>query len=85
MGLCLAPLLKKIPLAGFLGLSGFIFMLVFWDFKMASVLIGAFSGFLLFWTGSIVPGLVFQGLCGVGGLLLLYVYPRSITLLGFLF
>ncbi|NIQ00947.1 MAG: hypothetical protein GWM98_11460 [Nitrospinaceae bacterium] len=36
-------------------------------------------------TGSLLPGLLFQMSCALGGWLIFNLYPRLFTLLGFLF
>ena len=84
LGICMAPWAHKVRSGLFLGISAGLFVLVLWDFSAAGLLTGAVSGLLLQRTGAISCGIVFQALSGLSGLLMVYVYPRSITLLGFL-
>lgn len=84
LGLCMAPWIRRVRRGLFLGISAVLFVLVLWDFSAAGLLTGMVSGVLLHRTGALSCGIVFQMLSGLSGLLMVYVYPRSITLLGFL-
>lgn len=95
----LRPLLGQFILAGYFlqALAGqirpisfviwgaMLFPVFFWEFSLGMALLGAVSAWMFWFTGTIYAGICFQALCGLAGILVIYVVPRTLTLLGVLY
>jgi len=84
VGWLLGPWLQRLrPLQG-MTLGGLVFPLAFWDFTLGRALLGFLSALFYYRTGSLTAPFAFHVCCALAGLQLIYVYPRVVTLLGFL-
>ncbi|MCH7623124.1 MAG: CPBP family intramembrane metalloprotease, partial [Nitrospinae bacterium] len=95
----LFPLLTQIFFTGliFQGLSnkynpalaiygaGIIFTLGHFKLNLGIFFLGIITAFLFRLTGTLYASILFHTSCSLAGMLLLYIYPRLTTLLGFLF
>ncbi len=84
IGLCLQPLYGKLRPQSLVLISAVLFPLTFWEFSLGAMLIGGISVGYFYLTRSLWAGILFHSFCGLGGLLLAYVYPKGVTLLGIL-
>lgn len=84
-GLIFPALVRKYnsPLALYLG--GIIFTLGHFKLNLGLFILGIITAFLYRLTGTLVASILFHMGCALAGFLLLYVYPRLITILLFLF
>ena len=83
-GIILQSLLKKLKPITAIYIATIIFTLAHFNFQLSILIIGLTTSYFYYKTGTIYAGILFQILCGVGGMLIQYVYPRLITFLVFL-
>jgi membrane protease YdiL (CAAX protease family) len=65
--------------------SGVLFTLGHFKLNLGLLFLGVISAYLFRLTGTLYASILFHASCSLAGILLLYIYPRLITLLGFLF
>jgi len=65
--------------------AGIIFTLGHFKLNLGIFFLGIISAFLFRLTGTLYASILFHTSCSLAGILLLYIYPRLTTLLGFLF
>ncbi len=85
IGICLRGFAGRIRTLSFVIMTACLFPVLFWEFNLATFLIGGLSGWMFYFTGTLLAGWLFQMLCGLGGILMFYAVPRTLTILGFLF
>ena len=84
-GLIFQGLSKKYnPVLAIYG-AGIIFTLGHFKLNLGIFFLGIISAFLFRLTGTLYASILFHTSCSLAGILLLYIYPRLTTLLGFLF
>lgn len=85
IGICLRGFAGRIKTLSFAIMTACLFPVLFWEFNLATFLVGGLSGWMFCFTGTLYAGWLFQMLCGLGGILIFYTVPRTLTILGFLF
>jgi membrane protease YdiL (CAAX protease family) len=83
-GILLQSLMKKLKPITAIYIATIIFTLAHFNFQLSILIIALTTSYFYYKTGTIYAGILFQILCGVGGMLIQYVYPRLITFLVFL-
>lgn len=84
-GLIFQGLSKKVNPALAIYGAGILFTLGHFKLNLGIFFLGIISAFLFRLTGTLYASILFHAGCSLAGILLLYVYPRLTTLLGFLF
>lgn len=80
----LQPMTGRVRQISFILLAALLFPVLFWKFSLGVALLGAVSAWMFWFTGTIYAGISFQALCGLAGILVIYVVPRTLTLFGVL-
>lgn len=84
-GFILQALLRKIKPIAAIYLGAIIFSAAHFNFQLGGFAVGLITATFYYRTGTLYAGIIFQMLCGIGGVLIQYTYPRLITLLAFLY
>lgn len=84
-GFILQALLRKIKPIAAIYLGAIIFSAAHFNFQLGGFAVGLITAAFYYRTGTLYAGIIFQMLCGTGGVLIQYTYPRLITLLAFLY
>ncbi len=84
-GFILQSLLNKFKPVPAVYMGAVIFTAAHFDFAFGGFAIGLITATFYHLTGTLYAGILFQMFCGLGGALILYIYPKLATLLAFLF
>ncbi len=85
IGFLMSPAAGRLRQLSFVILATLMFPVFFWQFSLGLALVGTISGLMYRFTGTLYAGIGFQALCGLAGVLVVYVAPRTITMFGVLF